>query len=230
MYCINCGVKLADTEEKCPLCNTVVYHPDIPRPEVRPLYPKDKIPKPGGGSKVLCGMVLIIFLVPLVLSFLSDLQPDGVLNWFGYVAGGLVLAYVIFALPFWFRDPNPVIFVPSAFVTLLLYLLHINAATDGNWFLSFAFPVAGILGLIISADVALFRYLKKGKLYILGGTFIAIGSYIMLFEFFLNITFDLPYLWWAIYPLTVFTSLGIILIYLGISKSAREIMERKLFF
>jgi len=123
-----------------------------------------------------------------------------------------------------------VIFVPSAFVTLLLYLLHINAATDGNWFLSFAFPVAGILGLIISADVALFRYLKKGKLYILGGTFIAIGSYIMLFEFFLNITFDLPYLWWAIYPLTVFTSLGIILIYLGISKSAREIMERKLFF
>ena len=30
MYCIKCGVKLADTEKKCPLCGTVVYHPEFP--------------------------------------------------------------------------------------------------------------------------------------------------------------------------------------------------------
>ena len=37
MYCVRCGVKLADTEEKCPLCGTTVYHPDIRREEVFPL-------------------------------------------------------------------------------------------------------------------------------------------------------------------------------------------------
>ena len=45
MYCANCGVKLADTENRCPLCGTEAYHPDIERPEVDPLYPKDFIQK-----------------------------------------------------------------------------------------------------------------------------------------------------------------------------------------
>ena len=31
MYCINCGVKLADTEHICPLCGTEVFHPELMR-------------------------------------------------------------------------------------------------------------------------------------------------------------------------------------------------------
>lgn len=31
MYCINCGVELADSETVCPLCGTRVFHPDMPR-------------------------------------------------------------------------------------------------------------------------------------------------------------------------------------------------------
>ena len=45
MYCINCGVKLADTEKKCPLCNTLVFHPYIEQPAVRPLFPEGRMPK-----------------------------------------------------------------------------------------------------------------------------------------------------------------------------------------
>ena len=33
MYCIKCGVELSDSEEKCPLCGTVVFHPYIKRPD-----------------------------------------------------------------------------------------------------------------------------------------------------------------------------------------------------
>lgn len=34
MYCIKCGVKLADSEKKCPLCNTIVCHPEFePNPD-----------------------------------------------------------------------------------------------------------------------------------------------------------------------------------------------------
>ena len=52
MYCINCGVKLADTEEKCPLCATVVYHPDLDRETAEPLYPRHRIPVPEAASKI----------------------------------------------------------------------------------------------------------------------------------------------------------------------------------
>ena len=37
MYCVKCGVELDDAEERCPLCGTRVYHPDIERGEGEPL-------------------------------------------------------------------------------------------------------------------------------------------------------------------------------------------------
>ena len=30
MYCIKCGVELADSEKVCPLCATRVFHPEMP--------------------------------------------------------------------------------------------------------------------------------------------------------------------------------------------------------
>ena len=39
MYCIKCGVALAESEEKCPLCGTRVYHPDLEIPHGDPLFP-----------------------------------------------------------------------------------------------------------------------------------------------------------------------------------------------
>lgn len=44
MYCVQCGVKLADTEVRCPLCGTRVFHPDIFREEGERLYPAQKYP------------------------------------------------------------------------------------------------------------------------------------------------------------------------------------------
>ena len=64
MYCIKCGVKLADTEKKCPLCNTIVCHPDFKQTAERPLYPSNKMPKNDSGSKALNGAVIILFIIP----------------------------------------------------------------------------------------------------------------------------------------------------------------------
>ena len=76
----------------------------------------------------------------------------------------------------WFRRPNPVIFVPVDFIAVGLYLRYINFATGGHWFLSFAFPVTGAIGLLISAAVALTHYLRGGYLYIYGGMLILGGG------------------------------------------------------
>lgn len=230
MYCINCGVRLADSEKKCPLCGTTVYHPEIQRKEGRPLYPINRTPKVQTNPKVINGFFLIMLLIPMLVCFLADLKRDGNLDWFGHAAGGLIVAYVAIALPMWFRRPNPVIFVPCNFATVLAYLFYINWAINGNWFLSFAFPVVGCLGLIVSAVVTLLYYVRKGALYILGGGFIALGGFMLLVEFMLDITFNIPFIAWSVYPLIVFALLGGGLIYLAINSSARETMERKLFF
>lgn len=230
MYCINCGVKLAASEKSCPLCNTAVYYPEIKQSDVEPLYPKNIVPKVTSKSKVLNGAIIIMFLIPLIVCFLADIQINGKLEWFGFVAGALAVGYIVFALPLWFEKRNPVIFVPCGFLATGLYLMYINFVTNGDWFLTFAFPVTGGICIIISSTVTLFYYLKKGKLYITGGAFVLFGGFMLLTEFLMDMTFHIRFMGWSIYPLAVLVLIGGLLIYLGINRSAREMMERKLFF
>ena len=230
MYCVNCGVQLADTEKSCPLCGTVCYHPDIPQPKAIPLYPNNRNPQLQVSAKAIHGILLALFLLPILITLLCDLQLNRSITWSGYVAGALVLNYVAFVLPFWFHRPNPVIFVPCSFVAAGLYLLYINFAVDGNWFLSLAFPVVGGIGLIVCAVVTLMRYVPQGGLYIFGGAFIALGAFMPLVEFLIHLTFDISrHVFWSPYPLIILSLLGGLLIYLAINRSARETMERKVF-
>ena len=231
MYCVKCGVKLADTEQKCPLCNTTVYHPDLPRETARELYPKGRMPKGAPGSGVLCGVIIFLMLIPLFITFFSDIRPDGRLDWFGYVAGAMVVAYVAFALPLWFKKPNPVIFVPCTFAASALYLLYIDLVTEGDsWFLGFALPIVVGLALIACTLTTLLRYLRRGKLYVLGGTVMALGGFVLMIELLAKATLGLPFVGWSLYPMAAFVLIGGALIFVAISPLARESVERRLFF
>ena len=63
MYCINCGVKLADTEKKCPLCNTAPCEASIQREPARALYPKNHYPEASVKRGAVNGTILILFLI-----------------------------------------------------------------------------------------------------------------------------------------------------------------------
>ena len=108
--------------------------------------------------------------------------------------------------------------------------MYINFATNGNWFLSFAFPVVGAIGLIVTAVVTLVKYVRRGALYIFGGAFIALGCFCPVMEFLLNFTFKLNRgIVWSLYPLISLVFLGGLLIFFAICRPARESMERKMF-
>ena len=142
MYCVNCGVELADSEKKCPLCGTPVFHPDIPRTAAEPPFPPARRIRPEDVNRSGILFVLTVAaLLPALLCLLCDWRINGTLVWSGYAAGAIALIYIVILLPMWFRHPNPVIFVPVDFVAVGLYLLYIDFAVGGHWFLSFAFPV-----------------------------------------------------------------------------------------
>lgn len=229
MYCVNCGVKLADSEKKCPLCSTAPGSVPARREPAKPLYPPNRYPETSVNSGAVNGALLILFLIPLLVTFFVDLQADWCLDWFWYAAGALVLVYVLFALPRWFRSPNPVIFVPCDFAAAALYLLLIDLLAEGHWYLSFALPMTGSICLIVTTVVVLMRYLRKGRLYIFGGAFIAMGGVSLLMECLLSATFPIAFVGWSVYPLIVFVLLGGLLIFLAINRSARETMQRKFF-
>lgn len=230
MYCAKCGVELAHTEQSCPLCGTRA-HPDIVREPGTPLFPAHRYPAPQVSSRAIQIVLIALFLLPAVICLQCDLLVIGRISWSGYVIGALLCVYVIAVLPGWFRRPNPVVFVPCDFAAVGLYLLYIDLATDGSWFLSFAFPVVGAVGLIVTAVVTLLRYVRRGQLYILGGAFAALGLFMPLMGFLLNLTFfhKARFALWSVYPLTALVILGGMLIFLAICRPARETMQRKFF-
>jgi len=230
MYCVNCGVQLADSEKTCPLCGVACYHPAISRPEGERLYPANRDPIPQVSPWGVLIVITVLFLMPLVITLLCDLQINGSVTWSGFVSGALLLAYVIIVLPCWFRRPNPVIFVSCDFLVIGLYVLYIDLVTGGDWFLSLAFPVVGFFGLLTTAVVTLLRYVRRGRLYVFGGAFLALGLFMPVMELLILQTFRLNrFIGWSIYPLAALGLLGALLIFLAICKPARESMTRKFF-
>lgn len=229
MYCVRCGVELADTESRCPLCGTVVYHPELQQKEGERLYPEKDRPQ-RGRSRWLPIVLSAVTLLAMLIVLLCNLQISDAVTWSGFVLGALILGYVIAVLPTWFSKPNPVIFVPCGFAATALYLLYISVITEGRWFLCFALPATGGIGLIVTAVVTLLRYVKKGKLYIFGAASILLGIFVMVVEWLIHTVFyGGGMIGWSLYPLVVLAVLGGFLIFLAICRPARESMERKFF-
>ena len=229
MYCVNCGVKLADTEKKCPLCGVEVYHPDIRQQPAAPMYPAAQYP-PAVSHFGLMVVLTTAFLMSMLITFLCDMQLSPQITWSGYVIVSLLAAYCCFVLPFWFQKRNPVIFVPCGFAAVAVLLLYIDLTLQGGWFLSLALPVTGFFCLVTTAVVTLLRYTRRGKLYIFGGAFTAMGAFMPLLGFLVNLTFFAPaFAMWSLYPMTALAMIGLMLIFLALCRPARETMERKFF-
>ncbi len=174
---------------------------------------------------LLTGLCLLALLLPIVV----ELSLKRGIDWSGYASGGVLLGYLIFLLPLWFKAPNPVIFVPCDFAGITLFLLYVNLQTNGDWFLSFAFPVTVSLGMIFTALTALLHYVRHGKLYIIGGWFMALGAWTVLLEFFMRLTFDITAPFWSLFCLVPLFMIGMMLTVTAIVKPLKESLRRKFF-
>ena len=229
MYCIKCGAKLSEGQTVCPICETRVYHPDIIISEEN-TYPKVPFKSEEFNRKGLLFVITMLFLVPLILPVLLELGWSNDVSWSGYASGGTIIFYVSFIMPYWFKKPNPVIFVPISFALTIGLLLFISIETGGGWFMSFAFPVAGALAIIITAATAVLYYVNKGRLYTIGGTLIALGMWTVLLEYDIRTTFGVSTkFFWSLAPLTVLSIIGIMLIVIAIVKPLKESL-RRIFF
>ena len=228
MFCVKCGVELADSERKCPLCNTPVYYPDLSELTER-TYPKYKKTGEHSSRKGVNFVIVVGFVLAIAICILCDVEMNGGIEWSDYVLGGAALSYVVLFLPLWFRKPSPAIFVPCDFLAVALLLCYINLRLDGDWFISFAMPVTAFVALIVCSVVILSYYLRAGFLYIYGGASILFSLFFVVMEMLLHITFNISHaMLWSFYPSTAFFILGISLIIIAIVPAFKESL-RKIF-
>ncbi|NLW74637.1 MAG: hypothetical protein GX057_07110 [Clostridiales bacterium] len=231
MYCVKCGVELADSEKKCPLCGTRVYHPDIVPAEAEPPYPPFQKPAEAINPRGVLFVLTVLFLIIAAICLLCDWNlSGGRIVWSGFVTGALALIYVAFVLPFWFRRPSPAVFVPCDFLATALYLFYINTILDGNWFFTFALPLVAGIGLITTAVVVLSYYIRRGYLFIWSGACILLGVYTVGIEVLINITFSVQEkLVWSLYPCVALFMIGIMLLVIALVRPLRESLHKKFF-
>lgn len=225
MYCVKCGVELAESERKCPLCETPVYLPGMTEDPERP-YPKFDKPEKVNPRGIYF-IISFVCLISAIISFVCDMNLGNGITWSGYVIGGIALFYIIFILPGWFRKYNPAIFVPSGFAAIAVFVAYVNFATDGTWYLTFALPIIGAVCLVVSSICILSYYLRRGYLYIWGGAFLAIAALAPVIELLADVTFNITYhVRWSLYPVIAFGLIGIMLIIIAIVKPFRDSLCR----
>lgn len=228
MYCVKCGVKLDDSLERCPLCGTPVWRPEEtsdPSRSFSGIYPQ----KQRNERMAIVSFLTVLALLASFIVLRICLRLYGGIGWSGYVILGIALGYVLFLLPLWFRRPNPVVFLPIDHLAVGGYLLYICLETGGHWFLSFAFPVLGMSCLLLTALVALLKYVRGGRLFIIGGWIIAVGGLSILVELFQHITFGSRMFTWSLYVVSTCFAFGLFLILAGTIRPLREYLERRFF-
>ena len=169
MYCVYCGVKLQEGAKECPLCRTPVAIAPAPGAEEKALY-SDRMPE----KEKRNGVVLVVWMVTTVIiavclgCLIFCLRTRGEAAWSGYVLMTAGLVWMMLLFPLLFRRYRPMIFLPIDFACLAAYLLYICVKNGENWFLPFAFPVTGIACVLTLLGVAIFRYIRQGRLRLLG--------------------------------------------------------------
>ena len=230
MYCVKCGVSLEKGASECPLCGTPVWNPEeLPR---NTHYNAALYPEPGDSGRYTLLAVITLAMAGAALGCLiACLAAYGEMSWSGYVVFVEAFLYVSLVMPFWFRRYYPAVFIPLSFLALGGYLLYINAATGGHWFLSFAFPVTGMvfISAFLGTGIALLRFKPRTKLMLIGLLFILIGGFTILLEFFLHISFGVRMFSWSLYSAGFFGLIGAFLFTASLIKPLRRAMYKRLF-
>lgn len=175
-YCVNCGVKLDQELNNCPLCNTIVINPAIidlktvlgaTSPESIPPDISTTFPQKSGQVEDVVrrdlGLLITIILGGIAISALLlniFVFRDG---WWSLLIIGFCVILFFLALPAFILTKTP-IYVSIVFDALgvALYLYFISLiTTDSAWLYGIAFPVLTLLTFILLILVFLIRSFKS---------------------------------------------------------------------
>ncbi|MBS7316441.1 MAG: zinc ribbon domain-containing protein [Clostridiaceae bacterium] len=235
-YCVHCGVELADSEKKCPLCGTEVIDPRAgKKKDVLPPFPPHPVRTQQQVSRQsLVGLLTLIFLIPILLCVVCDASINHRIVWSGYVVGAFLQLYVTIAVPLLLSARpsrhNSVLSLSLDFLSLLLLLKYIEWETGGTWFWTFALPVTVLTAAIVIAINLIALRTELSRLAISAIAVICTGVFCLALELLLNFAFHLrSTIAWSSYPLITFLLLGAVMLYIDRNKPLKEKLIQKFF-
>lgn len=230
MYCVKCGVHLADGEGRCPLCGTRAYHPDFTKEDALPLYPSVRMEQRKMNRPLLMLIVTLVLAVVALQMLLFDWRLSGAVSWSYFASGGILCAYFAFLFPFWLRHPNPVVLLPVDIAVFCLYVLGIDLLFGNGWFLPLALPLFALVAILTVTPTAVLYYVRRGGFFVYGGVALALGASLVLTEWLIDRYFGIgSFVFWSLSPLLGLSLVGAFLLLVGIVRPLRMRLEKKFF-
>ena len=161
-YCVNCGVELDKSAEKCVLCNTVVLNPnetDKEKPE-SPFARESHIPE-SVSRKFVAYVISMVMLIPNIVCLIFNATLFKESFWSLYIFTSSFLAWVVFVFPFFTKKRKPYLMLAfdTASVLLYFYFFYAMDKSHGNWFLSVAMPII----LLVALQMLIYMLWAIGK-------------------------------------------------------------------
>lgn len=165
-YCVNCGVELDATAERCPLCRTPVRNPNqaVDR-DSPPPFPTERGEVPLASRGELAVLIsAMLGSVAICCGFLNlFLRAERL--WSLYVIGAAAVLWFFITPPLlWRKMPLP---LAAALDTgaVGLYVLLIAWEMDGlDWYFHLALPIVALLGLLLLVLAFLFQKGRRSTL------------------------------------------------------------------
>mgnify|MGYP000112014457 CR=1 FL=1 len=232
-YCVNCGVELADSEKRCPLCHVEVQNPKAPweEPPERPYSHHVNTIMKRIDRGYLATLVGLLLFIPCVVTVLLDILSGNGLTWSAYVIGAVGLVYVSVLMPFYFKKYHTLAFLSADFGAVALYLFLIERMSGGHWFLGLGLPLTAAAGVCTIGLVFLFARGFSMILMKIGVIMITIGLFLVCVETLTSLyVHGAVRFAWSLYALIPCASLGAATLILERRKSLKESIRRRLFY
>ena len=164
-YCVQCGVKLSDYHEKCPLCGTEVINPNNPVARANSDYPDYHVINESEKKPIkhyVTGMILSIqaFVYSVVVFIVDWLTGDGI-SWSVIPILSLALIWWSVAYPFFRRKNTFFRLFTYDSAAVIVYTIILNLFLSHNFIWSRYVAVGVLFVWIIIAGIFLTDKIRK---------------------------------------------------------------------
>lgn len=233
-YCVNCGVKLAPSLKRCPLCNTPVVNPNDLAAIQQPVPP---FPHEKGQVEVVRRKDLAILLST---SLIAASVVCGLLNllvfreslWSLYVIGACVVVWVL-AVPAVIYTRMPLygsILCDGLAIALYEFMISLNTPQQ-EWFFRLALPITALC--TVAALIFAFLIRKVSSAFLMTGLYFFVEAALicvsieLLIERYLALPFRLT---WSAVVLSISAVIVIALVTILSRARLRNAVRRRLHF
>lgn len=232
-YCVNCGVKLAESEKICPLCSTPVINPNAGQREYYAPYPSRVEHHAGAVNKAFVALLgIFILLIPISVGLIFQIISGFEHTWPIYVYGGCAIAFFAVLFPLYFKKPHIYIYLVVNGVSTALYALLIAALGGGvlSWYLPLALPIIALIFTVTAVCVLICRIKRLGILPKTAIVLYIVAAATVLLEVILAISaYNAFRLVWCWYVLAVLCIIATVLFIINSRPDFADQIRRRLF-